>query len=377
MNFASDQPQTATRQAALSPLAMQLLRVREAVMTSWLNAVQLLIPPARMLYEPVLIDTLPTFFDNLVESISPDYPRGTADGRDNVAAVHGDERARLTRYGPGDLVREYQLFRNVLLAVCVAEGIELQPSDLATINDIVDNAVQEALAAYVRRQSEQRERYMMALAHDIRNPLQNIGMSAQLIQAHKPAPEIRALAERITTNVAATDTLIRELLDDAAASRAEHASIAFTQLDMLALAQEVAATVPEGRVVVQGEAVTGLWSAPHLRRALANLLANAVKYGDGGPVSVQVATTRGTVLVSVHNGGPPIPPDQLDRVLQPFQRGTTGDGWGLGLHLVQRIAECHAGSVTLDSSAERGTTVVIDLPVDPRPALDTPRSAPH
>ena len=377
MNFASDQPDAATSQAALSPLAVQLLRVRETVLTSWTNAVQLLIPPARVLYEPLLIDTLPSFYDNLVQSISREYPRGTPDRGDNVAAVHGDERARLTQYGPGDVVREYQLFRSVLMAVCVADGIVLQPSDLATIDDIVDNAVQEALAAYVRRQSEQRERYVMALAHDIRNPLQNIGMAAQLIQAHKPSPEVYSLAERITTNVAATDTLIREILDDASACRADQANIQFTQLDMLALIQEVAATVPGDRVVVQGDAVTGFWSPLHLRRALGNLLANAVKYGDGGPVSVRVGATRGTVLVSVHNGGPPIPPDRLDRVLQPFQRAAAGDGWGLGLHLVQRIAECHAGSVTLDSSPERGTTVVMDMPVDPRPALQPPASGPH
>jgi signal transduction histidine kinase len=369
MNFASDQSDAASRQATLSPLAQQLLQVRETVMSSWANAVQLMIPPARVLYEPLLIDTLPAFFDNLVQSLSPGYPRGTPDRGNNVAAVHGDERARLTHYAPGDVVREYQLFRNVLLAVCVADGIALQPSDIATINDVVDAAVQQALAAYVRRQSDQRERYVMALAHDIRNPLQNIGMAAQLIQAHKPAPEVSRLAERITTNVAATDTLIREILDDAAACRADHATIEFTPLDMLALAREVAATVPGERVTVQGEPVTGYWSPPHLRRALANLLANAVKYGDGSVVAVQVGTTRGTVVVSVHNGGPPIPPERIDQMLLPFHRGGAGDGWGLGLHFVRRIAECHAGSITLDSSPERGTTVVMDMPVDPRPVM--------
>ena len=366
MNIPGDQSDTASRQATLSPLALQLMRVRETVLTSWANAVQLLIPPARTLYEPLLIDTLPAFYDNLVESLSPDFPRGTPDRGNNVAAIHGDERARLTRYEPGDVVREYQLFRNVLLAVCVADGIVLQPSDIATINDIVDTSVQEALAAYVRRQSDQRERYVMALAHDIRNPLQNIGMAAQLIQAHRPAPEIRKLAERISTNVTATDTLIRELLDDASACRPDHAAIEFTQVDMLVLAREVAASVPGERVNVTGEPVQGFWSPQHLRRALANLVANAVKYGDDGQVSVRVGETRGTVLVSVHNGGPPIPPERLDQVLLPFHRGAAGDGWGLGLHFVRRVAECHAGSVTLDSSAERGTTVVMDMPVDPR-----------
>lgn len=368
MNLASDQSDAAS-QATLSPLALQLLRARETVLTSWANAAQLLIPPARMLYEPLLIDTLPAFFDNLLQSLSPAYPRGTPDRGNNIAAVHGDERARLTRYAPGDVVREYQLFRNVLLAVCVADGIALQPSDIATINDIVDASVQDALAAYVRRQADQRERYVMALAHDIRNPLQNIGMAAQLIQAHQPTPEVRNLAERIATNVAATDTLIRELLDDASACRADQAGIEFTQLDMLALAREVAAAVPGERVTVAGESVTGFWSQRHLRRALSNLLANAVKYGDGGEVSVQVGSTRGTVLLSVHNGGPPIPPERLDQVMLPFQRAAAGNGWGLGLHFVRRIAECHAGSVTLDSTAERGTTIVMDMPVDPRPVL--------
>lgn len=369
MTYASDQFNQPER---LSPLAQHLLRLRDTVLDNWTNAVQLTIPPARALYVPVLINTLPVFYDNLVQVLSSGYPRVAGDPGDNLPAAHGDERARLTQYSPRDLVREYQLFRNILIGACVADGIALQPNEHALVNEFIDSAIQEALTAYVARQNEFRERYLAALAHDIRNPLSNIGMAAQLILARQDSTGAHALAGRIVDNVAATDTLIREILDGATAYHGEQLRIELAQWDMLALARDVAGAVPGQVVEVEGESVLGYWSGTHVRRALQNLVGNAVKYGAAGdPPTMQVSATHGRVQVSVHNRGEPIAPERLHRILQPFQRATCGsEGWGLGLHFVRSVAECHAGSVTVDSSAARGTTVTLDLPVDPRPLVE-------
>ncbi len=376
MTFASDQFNQPER---LSPLAQHLLRLRDMVLDSWTNAVQLTIPPARALYVPVLINTLPVFYDNLVQVLSTGYPRRAGDPGDNLSAAHGDERARLTQFGPCDLVREYQLFRNILIGVCAADGITLQANEHALINEFIDSAIQEALTAYVARQNEFRERYLAALAHDIRNPLSNIGMAAQLILARQDSAGAHPLATRIVDNVAATDTLIREILDGAAAYHGEQLRIELTQWDMLDLARDVAGAVPGSAVAVEGDSVQGYWSGAHVRRALQNLVGNAVKYGgpDATP-TMRVSTTRGRVQVSVHNYGEPIAPERLHLILQPFQRATRGgEGWGLGLHFVRSVAECHAGSVTVDSSAARGTTVTLDLPVDPRPLVELAASGTH
>jgi signal transduction histidine kinase len=83
------------------------------------------------------------------------------------------------------------------------------------------------------------------------------------------------------------------------------------------------------------------------------------------------------VIISVHNEGDPIPPDQIETVFQVFHRAKAAKegnrpGWGIGLPYVRSVAESHGGSIGVDSSAERGTTFGIDLPVDARPFQNAP-----
>jgi signal transduction histidine kinase len=116
-----------------------------------------------------------------------------------------------------------------------------------------------------------------------------------------------------------------------------------------------------------------------LRRALGNLIENAVKYGrDDSQITIGVAELQGRLMLSVHNYGEPIPPEALPHLFVAFQRRaadkTAKPGWGLGLMHVQAIAQAHGGSVTVESSDERGTTFTIDILVDPREWLASRKS---
>jgi signal transduction histidine kinase len=122
------------------------------------------------------------------------------------------------------------------------------------------------------------------------------------------------------------------------------------------------------RCEVSGEPVRGWWDESALRRALENLALNAVKYGDGKLVSVNVAQTHGRVILSVHNCGNPIPDERRKDIFEYLNRGEQADktGWGIGLPFVQDVARRHGGTVVLDSSAQAGTTFTLDIPVDGR-----------
>jgi signal transduction histidine kinase len=83
------------------------------------------------------------------------------------------------------------------------------------------------------------------------------------------------------------------------------------------------------------------------------------------------------VMVSVHNEGGTIPPAEQEGIFQAFRRSQAAQqgkkqGWGLGLPLVRGIAEAHGGNIHVDSAPERGTTFVMDMPLDARPYQNAP-----
>jgi sigma-B regulation protein RsbU (phosphoserine phosphatase) len=102
-----------------------------------------------------------------------------------------------------------------------------------------------------------------------------------------------------------------------------------------------------------------------IAQAVGNLVANAANHGaPGGPITVRTAGTEGTVRVSVHNEGRPIPPEVQARLFEPMVRGSdaVAQGVGLGLFIVREIARAHGGQVELQSSAEAGTSFTVVLP---------------
>jgi signal transduction histidine kinase len=101
--------------------------------------------------------------------------------------------------------------------------------------------------------------------------------------------------------------------------------------------------------------------------ALLNLLSNAVKYSQrGSQVKLRVSAEESAVVFEVWNSGPPIPPQDLARVFEPFYRRPEQEdstpGWGLGLAFVKRIAERHSGRVEASSEASVGTCFRLSLP---------------
>jgi signal transduction histidine kinase len=114
-----------------------------------------------------------------------------------------------------------------------------------------------------------------------------------------------------------------------------------------------------------------LGDAAALRRVVANLLTNAVKFAaSGGRVAINATRSSDgrTLLLRVEDAGPGIPPAERARVFEPFYRGAAAQrndlpGAGLGLALVRRIVTAHGGRATIESAAGGGTAVVVELPV--------------
>ncbi len=222
-----------------------------------------------------------------------------------------------------------------------------------------------------------RERFVSLLAHDLRGPLSVAKLSAQAL-ARRPErlDERRDLALKIDRNLERADRMIRDLLDANRLRAGERLAIDVRGGDLVEIAREVVDDLEvEGRrVVIEApERLEGFWDSEALRRALCNLVTNALKYGSPDTeVRVRLAEDGEQVVLAVHNWGKPLSPGDRAHLFEPFRRLSTADpqrkrGWGLGLVLVRGSAEAHSGSVEVESSPENGTTFTIRLPRDSRP----------
>ncbi len=348
--------------------------LREAVLHEWEHRVRASVRGAEQLLPPILINTMPAFFDHLAEALSPGNPRQNAAGNSNVPAVHGNERARMTSYGPEQVIQEYQIFRDCFAEAALAAGLPLRRGDWAILHASIDIAVRESIREFTAMHESFQRRIAAGLSHDMRNPLSVILVSAQLLQrrARLEPEKITELTQRIVDYGKRLDTMIEELLDTLSYHRGQHLPLALTQFDLLPLAQSVCDQVnlqhPD-KCRVAGTAVTGWWCENSLRRALENLLGNAVKYGDEGAIDVLLEHEHDRVRVSVHNSGPCIAEEQMMRIFDYLRRDNhaPAPGWGIGLPYVQNVAESHGGSVAVDSAPASGTSFILDLPVDCRP----------
>jgi PAS domain S-box-containing protein len=232
----------------------------------------------------------------------------------------------------------------------------------------VDNArlYREAQTALQRR-----EEVLAVVSHDLRNPLNVVLMGTILCMEQDrrqqgPLDSVYAAAKQM-------ETLIQDLLD-VSAIEAGGFSVDLKPLPLAPLvAKSVAMVRPlaERRGVRLDNAVSdqrciAMVDASRIRQAIDNLLGNAIKFTPpGGTVRIACAMRAATVVLSVHDQGPGIPHDQLDRVFDRFWQGSQSlaDGAGLGLTIVRGIAEAHRGAVTVESEPGRGSTFRLEIPL--------------
>jgi signal transduction histidine kinase len=366
MNTSSSIPE-----ATPDMLAAFFTATRDDVMSRWAAQVISEIPVSAGLDSPVLVDTLPILYDDIAEAVSPGVDRPFATSKSNLARMHGQERARMTNYGPGDVVHELQLFRDVIFYELNAQSINLGLHECKIIGKSIDIATREAIAGYCLVVAKLNETFIASLSHDLRNPLHVANSIAQLMQMKWSDPDLISMAKRVCKNLREADEMIQTLLDASLLKTHMKLKLHIDALDILTFAKEVCADLPslDGRIKVVGKSIEGYWCRTSMKRLLENLLSNAYKYGKPeGAVTVGVSSYDGRMMLSVHNEGPPIPELELQRLFQPFERmeNVSIQGWGLGLPFVQSVAESH-GTVVAGSAEKRGTTFTVSLPIDARP----------
>jgi signal transduction histidine kinase len=212
----------------------------------------------------------------------------------------------------------------------------------------------------VSRTLEGQRQLLSAVGHDLRTPITAMRINSEFI-------EDTELRERIQKNLEELQELTEAVLSAVRGAGGEKAR----KIDLAALIESLCTDMDE-----MGEPVS--WSthaaAPitcrpnEIRRAVRNLIENAVAYGSRADVCLDAKTDRYDIIVD--DDGPGIAETDRKRVFEPFvrleaSRSTETGGSGLGLTLVKAIAEGHGGRVELENRSERGLRVRLSLPLAP------------
>lgn len=231
------------------------------------------------------------------------------------------------------------------------------------------NSMAERTQSLLRTQRE----LLQAVSHDLRTPLARIRFATDLVSSANTVAERRERLHSIDQAAEDLDRLVGELLNYVRMETAE----SIVQVTTLPAKNMVTSLVEHSRElypelvfevrVLDSQQIQADESGLH--RVIANLLGNACRYAKS-TVRVTCSETPDQVVLSVEDDGPGIPPEERDRVLNPFVRLSKGKdaaspsetGVGLGLALVSRIVERHDGSVAIGSSELGGCRVETSWP---------------
>lgn len=233
------------------------------------------------------------------------------------------------------------------------------------------------------------EKWILAIvSHDIRDPLNAIGLAAQVLaRTGAGAAPAKKQAEVITRAVGRIRHIVGDLLDLSREREGAGIAVDPKPTDLRAVCQHI---IDELRALATNRTITfdcevdghGAWDEQRILQALSNLASNAVQHGTpGSPVRLRLTGDAQLVALEVHNEGE-IPSEVLPRIFEPFrsgrQHGGRGEGLGLGLFIAKAIAEAHGGALEVDSPPG-GTTFRMMLPrtsgAASAPATPTPGTA--
>jgi signal transduction histidine kinase len=205
---------------------------------------------------------------------------------------------------------------------------------------------------------DEKDRMLGAIGHDLRTPLASLRIRAENME---PREERERLAATI-------DEMAATLEDILTLARTGRAREPVRPVDLAALADAVVEEFRElGRPAAFAQSPRAVLAVqPNLlRRALRNLVDNALSYAGGAVVSVEARA--GEIEIRVEDEGPGIPPGRLEEVLDPFRRlessrNRESGGAGLGLAIASAVAQAHGGTVALTNRAEGGLRASLLLP---------------
>ncbi len=230
---------------------------------------------------------------------------------------------------------------------------ELGPAEVVAATHAF-NTMQQRLSEFMR----DRLRVLASISHDLRTPLTTLRLKAEFIEDEDVRDDIIATIDELTVICEATLAFTRA---EATAEETQRIAIDGLMRDVAEEFRLAGADVSEAGL----SPVVYPCRPVALKRALRNLVENAVRYGGGARLTMQSSSEA--LAIVVEDDGPGLPPDRIEDAFQPFvrlepSRSVETGGIGLGLAIARSIVRAHGGTLTLENRSEGGLRAEIRLP---------------
>jgi len=290
-----------------------------------------------------------------------------------VAASHVGLRIE-SRFDLAQIVSEYRAMRASVLRLWSDSrpgGLSEDAMSLIRFDEAIDQSVAEIVPTYLQRESQYRDRFFGMLGHDLRTPINAIGLSASALSMEGQLSEDGAkCVSRILNSSQRLDRMVRDILDFTRGRFGEPMYVNRTQTDLgvilRGIVDEIQCANPDILldVATSGD-LGGEWDGERLSQLISNLVTNAIQHGRTHQVSVRTQEENAWILIEVHNDGLPIPQASIATIFNPLGREKRSDhsqaGLGLGLFICQEIVKAHHGTINVTSSQDAGTTFTVRL----------------
>jgi signal transduction histidine kinase len=323
--------------------------------------------------------------------------------RDGLVEISGlvDQKVRLvfSQVAPGDMFGEMAVIENKPRSACAVAKvdtsvyfipraemlslIELSPTLALSLLREISHRLREFNRQYLQEvlQTERLAivgRFARSIVHDLKNPLNIIGLTAEMAGMERATPEMRQqVSGRIRKQVDRISDLINEILDFTQGSQSNFVLApadygAFVTHLMEELGPEAALKSVKLELENPPPSVEVFIHPKRLRRVFCNLVHNATDaMPEGGKILLRFQTTETEVVTEIEDSGQGIAPEIAGQLFEVFATHGKAHGTGLGLSICKRIIEDHHGWISARNQPGRGAVFSFGLPRRPRPEKAT------
>jgi signal transduction histidine kinase len=306
---------------------------------------------------------------------------------------HGEERAFSFEYTMDQLILEYHILRQVICDVLEEDeiltpierevivcSIEQAVNDSATqfsesVKDMTAKAAQEIeFKALVQT----RDDFLSVVAHELRTPMTSLQLQAEMLLKNQGevneanTRKIYDFANQVNKQVKRLNILVNDIIDFGRIRSGDYE----LDFEIINICSVVSETIDQLDPVFQAFKISPpefIWNEDafvridkyRIHQVLSSLLTNAVKYGRGQPISIEVKVLDKFVEVTVTDKGIGIEPFDVERIFSRFERAVSSNevtGLGLGLYITKEIINAHGGKIWAQSEFGKGSTFCFLLP---------------
>ncbi len=222
------------------------------------------------------------------------------------------------------------------------------------------------MVGHIQEMIRSKDQLLLDVSHELRSPLTRLKLSLEMAPKGK-------MRDSMLNDVAEMETMLTEILE-AERLKSGNGKLSLAAVDLAAVAAETLKRYkgrkPGLRLLGERKGLVINADESRVKTVFQNVVENALKYSAGRkkPVEISLTTEADNALVAVQDFGPGIPPEERDKVFEPFyrvdkSRAKETGGFGLGLSLCREIMLAHGGDIRLESDLGRGTKVALRFPL--------------